>query len=298
MKSILMTCLFTSFLFSEMVDLLIKKDNKLNNKIATSINNKILNTNIIQQNSENAIIDLLVKKDSLRIGLLSEASLFYARSKDEKLNSKVKILFPLYENFIYLFVAQDSNISTLSDLKGKRVAMGTEGSSSWFVGKVLEKEKSLSWTNDNSSINSKEELIQVSFKLLTNQLDAFIYVGQGKNNLIEKHFQENTGQKLKLIEIVSDNFHTKEMQKEQHKWLDSNLKNILYTKEVVAVHNFFFIKGKTAIINKRYEHIIKKIKRDTPKQIKKEFNIDTRTKSKWKKWLDGIQISYKELYTK
>jgi len=34
------------------------------------------------------------------------------------------------------------------------------------------------------------------------------------------------------------------------------------------------------------------------KEIKKEFSIDTRRQTKWKKWLDGSQVSYKKTYKK
>lgn len=312
MKIILMILVFNSLLFSEErssgsifpitkviqpinVDLFIKKDNDLNQKIAQSIKNQVLETQIIKQKNESSIVNQLSQDDSLRIGIISEEALLYQKIENESLNDKVKMLFPLYEKFIYIFVAVDSNISSLSDLKGKRVAMGKENSTSWFVGKVLQKEKGLVWNVDDSPINSKEDLKQISFKLLTNKIDAFIYVGDIQKNLVEQHFQANTGKKLKLIEISSENFYTKEILKQNHEWLDSDSKKILFSKELLVVHNFFYIEGETKPIHKNYEQIIKRIKTKCRREIKQEFNLNTRTQVKWKKWLDGSQISYKKL---
>ena len=313
MRIILMILLFSSLLFSEenkgsmfssmieasvdltKVDLLINKDNALDKKLAQTIKGQHAETQIIEKVNKNSIIDLLTQEDDLRMGIISEASLRYANNKDKSIESKIKRLLPLYEELIYVFVLVDSNISFLDDLKGKRVAMGKKDTNAWHVGKVLKEEHGISWSEDNASLSSKEDLIQASFRLLTNKLDAFIYVGNPQNNLIEKHFQSNTGKKLKLIEIKSENFYTKEIEKEKHQWLDAHSKKILYSKALLVVHNFFFIKGKTERINKRYEQVIKKIKRASAKQIKKKFNIDSRTQTKWEKWLDGSQISYKEL---
>ena len=300
MKKILIILGLSSLLLMGEIstDILIKKDSSFNKKIAFNLKEKIVEANIKKEDSIESMLNNLSKEDKLRIGIISnEALLYYKNNGKEDLNKKIKMLMPLYDKSIYIFVDKNSNITSLDDLNNKKVSIGTKNSNSWFVAQILKKEHKLNWSEKNNSLETKEDLRQISFKLLTNKLDAFIYVGDKDENLIEEHFLPNAGKKLKLLEAKSKYFKTKEIKQKEYNWLDASSKKILYTKELLVAHNFYFINGKSPNSYQNYETKLKMIKRNCGKHIQKTLKIDTRDfhGTTWDKWFDGGQISLRNM---
>ncbi len=279
-------------------DILVEKDSSFNKKVALNLKKEIVQANMKEEDNSSFMIDELSKEDKLRIGIISNEALLYHKNTHQKdLNQKIKMLMPLYGKPIYIFVDKSSTINSLADLNHKKVSIGAKNSNSWFVAQILKKEHNLEWNEELNPLKNKEDLRQISFKLLTNKLDTFVYVGDKDKNLIEEYFLANTGEKLKLLEISSKYFKTKELNQKEHKWLDEPSKKVLYTKELLVAHNFYFIKGKSPNSYQNYEKTLKTIKHNCGRQIKEKFKIDTRDfhGATWDKWLDGNQISYRNM---
>ena len=220
MKKILMILglsnllLMGGFSFNEMIkdkkelitDILIEKDSSFNKKVALNLKENIAQANIKEEDTFHSMINNLSKEDKLRIGIISNEALLYHKNDHQKdLNQKIKMLMPLYDKTIYIFVDKNSAINSLEDLNHKKVSIGTKDSNSWFVAQILKKEHKLDWSEEFNPLETKEDLRQISFKLLTNKIDAFIYVGDKEKgqdkDLIEGHFMSNAGKKLKLLTL-------------------------------------------------------------------------------------------------
>ncbi len=296
MKILIIVITLTLLLFSQKIDLLVvDKNAKFNKYIIKNLEDNIANIEIQEIKNISSYIDLLSQDDKLRLGLIpNEALLYYRSHKDRNLNDKIKLLIPLYDKFIYIFVLKNSTINSIKDLNKKTISIGKEYSSSWFVGKVLKKENNISWIEKNDEIDSEEMLINIAKKFGNGEIDAFIYVGKddNKTNLIEKYFPKSMEKHLRLLQVKSKNFKTKKFKKSEHLWLDSKFKEILFTKELIVVHNFFYIRGETSYVNKKYEKNINTIRRVGAKIIKRNLKIKTRDFHgvTWRKWLMGNLI--------
>ncbi|MGF1485774.1 MAG: TAXI family TRAP transporter solute-binding subunit [Prochloraceae cyanobacterium] len=84
---------------------------------------------------------------------------------------KVQTLLILTEEYIHIVTREDSEIKTFADLKGKRIAIGAEGSGIYFTAKRLFEATDLEI--NEVAANFSDGLQQT----IDNQVDAVVYVG-------------------------------------------------------------------------------------------------------------------------
>jgi TRAP transporter solute receptor, TAXI family len=86
---------------------------------------------------------------------------------------KLRVLFSLYSEAFTVVVGKDSGIKAFSDLKGKRVAMGTPGASYWTTAELFMRE--YGWTTDDVHTVQDISADGMGKALCAGQVDAFIY---------------------------------------------------------------------------------------------------------------------------
>jgi TRAP-type uncharacterized transport system substrate-binding protein len=96
---------------------------------------------IVVQGSEGPLDTLrrLASSEDIAVGIVqSDALAYMLRSPDPEMHriaERLRLLFPLHNEKVYLFARQE--IQRFEDLNGKRVVIGTPGSSSWLTAKNL-----------------------------------------------------------------------------------------------------------------------------------------------------------------
>ncbi len=83
----------------------------------------------------------------VQYGVVQQDALVYQQGLDPKMMSRIMMAFPFYSEEIHLIVREDSLISGLADLQGKRVIEGPEGSGTWVTTQVIKSLSGLSWTS-------------------------------------------------------------------------------------------------------------------------------------------------------
>ncbi len=121
---------------------------------------------------------------------------------------KLRAMFSLHTEPFNIIAREDSGISNVSDLAGKRVNIGNPGSGDRAtMGVVME---AMGWTNDSFKLASELKGSERSQALCDNKIDAFIYMVGHPNGSIK---EATTSCNAKLVpatgeqidKIVADN---------------------------------------------------------------------------------------------
>ena len=88
---------------------------------------------------------------TVQYGVVQEDALVYQQGLDNKMMSRILMVFPFYSEEIHLIVREDSSIRSLADLQGKQVVEGPEGSGTWVSVQVVKSLSGLQWTALNLS---------------------------------------------------------------------------------------------------------------------------------------------------
>ena len=108
---------------------------------------------------------------------------------------KIKTLLILTEEYVHIVARKDSQINTFADLKGKRIALGTEGSGIYFTSKGLF--EAIDLEIQDVAANFSEGLQ----KMADDQVDALVYVGPlGASKKVRGEL--NQSQNLRFIPIA------------------------------------------------------------------------------------------------
>ncbi|WP_017318333.1 TAXI family TRAP transporter solute-binding subunit [Mastigocladopsis repens] len=144
--------------------------------------------NFESQGSQQNIESLLAHKVDFAIAQLDVAN-------EVMRQGKVKAVAVLANEYVHIITRQDSGLKTFTDLKGKRVAIGTSGSGMSFTAKRLLKADNISVQPDYSSFDEAFK------KLKSRQVDAVIYVGSlGASKNLRRQFVNNPDFRLLPIE--------------------------------------------------------------------------------------------------
>jgi uncharacterized protein len=104
--------------------------------------------------------------------------------EDKGPQTELRSVFSIYPESCSLIAAVDSNINSVSDLKGKRVNLGNRGSG--HLGNALDILKSVGINPDSDILAQYHEIITVPSLLQDRNLDAFFYtVGHPSSALKE-----------------------------------------------------------------------------------------------------------------
>lgn len=94
----------------------------------------------------------------------------------------IRAVSGLYPEVIHIFAHRVSNISSVSDLKGKRVYVGDEGSSTYFASEKLLQAFNLS-RSDLALAKADGGVAPAVFDYIDGKLDAYIFVAPPKNEI-------------------------------------------------------------------------------------------------------------------
>jgi TRAP transporter TAXI family solute receptor len=128
----------------------------------------------------NSLITAPVIKNGYRFALVQEDALNAVIGSEERAKEVYKIVSYLYKEEIVIITSRKSNIKSVSDLSGKKVAGGLPGSGIWFTSNKLRTSLNLKWINIDKS--PEESILSV----LTGEVDAMIMVGGSPVRLFEE----------------------------------------------------------------------------------------------------------------
>lgn len=132
---------------------------------------------------ENGVHFAIVQYDVLQS---EDKSGLFRKNKSED----IKMIFPLYGEEIHILARKGGSVNTFSDLKGKKVVVGTEGSGTWISMQNLKKKLGIQWNGIAKSFDAGLK------DLTAGKVDAVIYVagsptsklgglGQAASNFIQ-----------------------------------------------------------------------------------------------------------------
>lgn len=131
-------------------------------------------TNVLSDGSIENITKIYTDK-STQFGVVQEDALVLMKAQDPKMMERVVAVFPFFSVEMHLVVNANSQIKSLSDLTGKRVAMGPEGSGTIVSTQVIQSLSNIKWVKDENNLTQAQAIAA----LQNNSIDAaFIVAGQ------------------------------------------------------------------------------------------------------------------------
>lgn len=118
-------------------------------------NNKI--NNVPSDGSLDNIFKIYSDKNA-QFGIVQLDALVYQQGLDEKMMSRIVVVFPFFSDEIHLIVKDGSNIKSLADLQGKKVVEGSEGTGTWVTTQVIKATTGMSWTPVGTTLTQADGL--------------------------------------------------------------------------------------------------------------------------------------------
>jgi len=132
-----------------------------------------VNLTVFESNGSLDNIDAVIDNDNVNLGIVQSDVLSFIQSskirKLEQIASKLKMIFPLYNEEVHLLAKK--NITSIHDLKNKLVAIGPTGSGTHLTSQLIFK-ASDTWPLRKINIQGKEALTA----LQAGEIDAMFYV--------------------------------------------------------------------------------------------------------------------------
>lgn len=189
--------------------------------------------------------------DNFQLGFLQYDVLLYNELENPEIKNKIKVMLPLYDEEIHLIARSDGGINSLSDLRGKRVGIGSNRSGTSVTATFIQYKTMIKWT-------PVELPFENSFSALINDsIDAFFYVGAAPSNLL-KSLSANVQHLIKLVPIENKNlkdfYLTKTIDKNVYPWLNEDI-NTISVRSLIAVNINNLNDSTTLEINNLYEDL-------------------------------------------
>lgn len=148
--------------------------------LATLLTEKMPNTNATAQETGGSVDNMkLLQSDEAQIGFTTVDSAFDAVNGTGAYAQTGKVpvttIAVLYQSFVHLIVSKEAGVSTVADLKGKRISVGSAGSSTEAAAdRVLE----AAGLDPKADITRENLGVQPSVDAMKDQkLDAFFWIG-------------------------------------------------------------------------------------------------------------------------
>lgn len=164
---------------------------------------------------------LMDDSSDINLAFMQYDVLLFNEIKEPKIKNKLKVVIPLYLEEIHLIAHKYGGISSIDDLKGKKVAIGSVSQGTNLTARYI-----------LGILGIDCEMIEVAYRdafaaLLNDKIEAFFFVaGVPVPNL--ESFSTEIGEILKLIPIESEklsNIYEKTtISKEAYNWLDSDIR--------------------------------------------------------------------------
>lgn len=168
--------------------------------------------NILNKNYNNAGIRCMVQSTNGSVSnvrkleaqpnslAIVQEDVLYAESiSNTEFSRSIRALFTLFSEALTFVVKKESNINNFQDLKGKRVAIGVEGSGSRAMTKKILSMYNM--TIDDIIDISDIKVSENSEALCDGEVDAYIFTFAHPNNIIEKTARNCD---IKIISIEND----------------------------------------------------------------------------------------------
>ena len=190
-------------------------------------------------NSTGSIENLyaVYQRPNTQMGIVqSDVLAFVSRLQSDptlkKIATKTRMIFPLYNEEVHLLGRRE--LADFDDLAGKRVAIGKEGSGTYFTAKLLFEVSDVE-PREMVSVGTDEALAQ----LKGGDIDAMFYVAGFPVKLFEGDVTEEDG--LALIPIANksivDFYPIAEIPAKTYRWQDETV-NTVAVKAVLVSFNF------------------------------------------------------------
>lgn len=119
----------------------------------------------------NRLIQVPVTKAGYRFAIVQQDALSSVYKTEPKTRSMISMVSALFEMDITVIANRGAHIKSLSDLQGKRVAIGSVGSGIWFTANRIKAELGLNW----ESVERTPE--ETMLAVLTGDVDAMFVTG-------------------------------------------------------------------------------------------------------------------------
>jgi uncharacterized protein len=83
---------------------------------------------------------------NVQYGMVTVDALAYQQGIDPKMMDRIVMVFPFFSADMHLVVREDSPYQTLTQLQGKRVVEGPEGSGTWVSAQVIKQVTGMNWS--------------------------------------------------------------------------------------------------------------------------------------------------------
>jgi len=167
--------------------------------------------------------NLLINDPEVDIAFIQYDVIYYEKENNPENSSKlddIKILLPLGFEEIHLIVLKSSELKSLEDLAGKKVAVGTKKQGTYVTARYIKTLTKIKWKDVTIGFNDALEA------LITGDIDAFFFVGSAP---VEKlaDIPDNIKEKITLLPLTHpklENYYTLlTLKKGTYTWLKEDI---------------------------------------------------------------------------
>jgi len=176
----------------------------------------------------------IVKDPNVKFIIAQYDVLQYMNTIGQKDAKKIKMVYPLYNEEIHIITKANMNITKLSELNGKKVAIGVKGSGTWVTTSLLIEKADLKW-----------EVVYVGVKdalksIVKGEIDALVTVAGVPTKLLSK-MPENASEVIKIASLndpILDNLYAKSTIKAKSYPFQTNAVNTYSIKSILATYDY------------------------------------------------------------
>ena len=173
------------------------------------------------------------KRKGIQLGIVQSTYIENASDDEDmkRIAKKIKLIFPLYNEEVHI-LARD-NLQTISDLQGKRVALGREGSGTFLTSSTI---------LDLADIRPKEEYLvgggMALEALKANKIDAMFYVAGSPVALFDNIKPEDQLNFVKIDDkAVKEHYPDAKVPKSTYVWQQDDLSTVA-VKAVLVTYDY------------------------------------------------------------
>ena len=195
------------------------------------------------------IVDKLLTDKKAQFGILPHDIKLYKKyfEKDKTFVNKIKMIVPLYDKYIHIIVKKDSNISSITELNGKRVNVNIDKDGFSITSEIIKYKHNIVWIQSNYKWDISID------KLLSNEIDALILIEPKPSITLGKVDKEKL-EKLTLISSgMDDDYPIGYINNRDYLWLDGE---VMTNRIGVILASYNYHESKTV---KRFNYYTKNI---------------------------------------
>lgn len=150
-------------------------------------------------------IERIISDPQVQYGIVQLDALVYKKLQDDAVTKKIKMVFPFYKEEIH--IVGRTGITNFSQLAGRKVAIGAQGSGNWVTSQIIASKTNIKWTPVEVAPN--DGITQ----LANGSVDAVVVVGGKPYPALRDLGPFATG-KIQLISLqhpTLDGFYSKAM---------------------------------------------------------------------------------------